>query len=122
MPVPARSARYAPGLMFGLLLALAGLAVVPLAGTPVDAASTRGEPLGIAGCGQWLPLEALAGAEDIRRPTSPLILRRPGEPEADVFRAPARARVSREFLFRPMAGEPRRHAVVSDWGRRPLRL
>jgi hypothetical protein len=73
-------------------------------------------------CGQWLPVENLAGAEDIRRQPVPLLLRRPVEPVAELFRAPVRVRQAQEFCFRLVSGPPQRHRAVADSGRRPLRL
>ena len=121
MSVSASPARYALGLTLGLLLALVGLSVAPTAVASVVTERTGGD-VGLVKCGQWLPVENLAGVEDIRRQTAPLLLRRTAEPVADGFRAPARVRLPLEYRFRLVSGPPQRHRAVFDSGRRPLLL
>ena len=107
--------------MLGLWLVLLALSLAPLAGAS-DTPVRTGEELGRGSCGQWLPLENVAGTEDIRRQPAPMLLRRPVEPAAEVFRAPVRERMPQEHRFRLVTAQPRAHRVMTDWGRRPFRL
>ena len=121
MSFTALPARHLFGLTLGLLAALLGLAVTPPAAAPAVPAPPGNEAR-LECCGQWLPVENLAGAEDIRRQPVPLLLRRPVEPVAELFRAPVRVRQAQGFCFRLVSGPPQRHRAVSDSGCRPLRL
>lgn len=112
--------RFATGLTLGLVLMLVALAM-PHGSDPV-APAERACPAGLVGCGLWLPLESVADAADLRRPTAPLLLRRPMIPETDTYRATTHVRADDEFRLSPAASSPLRHPVVSVWGRRPLRL
>lgn len=121
MPGSSSPARHALGLTLGLLLALVGLSVAPTAVASVVTVRT-GDDVRLVKCGQWLPVENLAGAEDIRRQTVPLLLRRPVEPVADLFRAPARIRNEQGFCLRLASVPSHRPRIVSDSGRWPLLL